>query len=156
MNKLNKNKTPVFICIGAKRSYYDGIAYRIGVALKKEGHIVINDINNVNMEKKLEEVMEYKGNNNYELIAIDLSITNQNDMYSFGVLNSGIKPGNALGRLHRRLGSKSIHIFYKIEGECVGLEDIFELCKGHDKIHDEKFEKLEKTIIEKLIKYYKK
>ena len=53
---LDKDKTPIFACIGAKYSFYDNTSNRIGDTLKQHGLKVVLNFNNVNMKKKLREL----------------------------------------------------------------------------------------------------
>lgn len=146
-------KIPVFLCIGSKNSYYDGVAYRIGVKLKKRGYEVINDINNLNMKDKLKELDKLKEEKSkYVFIAIDLAIGVSKSPYSI-IDSLGILPGSALGREHRRIGNKSIHINFNYHVKCDNNFDMLkELLKTEET--NEKFDKTENEVYEYIIKNY--
>ena len=49
---LDKDKTPIFACIGAKYSFYDNTSNRIGDRLKERGLKCVLNFNNINMQSK--------------------------------------------------------------------------------------------------------
>lgn len=154
LRRLDKDKIPYFLCIGSSKSYYDGIASRIGIKLKEKGFDVLNDINNANMQYKLKELNELKEERDkYEFIAIDLSLGNKN--IDWNVSNKGIKPGLALGREHRRIGNKSIHINLDYFVNYSKEETLFILCMETNMGNDDLFNKVEDDIVREIINYYK-
>lgn len=150
-----KDKTPIFACIGTKKSFYDNTSNRIGYILKENGFNVVLNLNSVNMQNKLKilEKIQNKIENSF-IIAIDLSVSeNRKSVIPYKISKSGIKPGSFLNKKHKELGDVSIKIFVdyfeKVENDFDVLEVI---CKsnGNKKIHE-----IEKEIANKLINYYK-
>lgn len=109
---LDKDKTPIFACIGTKKSFYDNTSNRIGDILKTFGFKVVFNFNNINMKDKLyelDDMMEETDNN--QVIALDLSHSSLNKTSkAFYCYRDGISPGSALGRTHAPIGDVCIKI----------------------------------------------
>lgn len=78
---IQPNKKNIFVCIGTKFSFYDGIAPRIGTFLEQNGEKVYgteyNDINQQNFEERIQEIKNLHKND--FIIAIDLCFIEENE-----------------------------------------------------------------------------
>lgn len=107
---LDINKTPIFACIGAKYSFYDNTANRIGYKLKEHELKAVINFNNINMQEKLEELETLISTvDNPQIIALDLShsFKHKKKYYCY---NTGILPGSGLGYVHKEIGDVCIKI----------------------------------------------
>ena len=149
---LDKDKTPIFACIGAKYSFYDNTSNRIGDTLKQHGLKVVLNFNNVNMKKKLRELDKViRSVDNPQVIAIDLSHSfKHNNKYYCS--KSGIKPGSGIGRTHKSIGDVSIKIMLNAFEEVKDKIDVLVLVSkedGNKEIHE-----TEKHIADTICTFY--
>ena len=127
---LDKDKTPIFACIGAKYSFYDNTSNRIGDRLKERGLKCVLNFNNINMQSKVEELEALVSiTDKPQIIAIDLSHSfKHNNKYNCS--KTGIKPGSGLGRNHASIGDVSIKVMLNaFEDIKTNLDIIMSICK---------------------------
>ena len=103
---LDKNKTPIFACIGTRESFYDNTSNRIGERLKEHGLNVVLNFDNETMQSKLTELETLLFSvDNPQIIALDLVYS---DKYKktdpYYCYKKGINPGSAFNHKHAPIG----------------------------------------------------
>ena len=149
---LDKDKTPIFACIGAKHSFYDNTSNRIGDVLKQHGLNVVLNFNNVNMKKKLRELDKISRSvNNPQIIAIDLSHSSKHNNKYYCSKN-GIKPGSGIGRTHKSIGDVSIKVMLNAFEEIKDKIDILVFVSKEE--GNKEIFKTEKHITDTICTFY--
>lgn len=105
------NQDTIFICIGTDKCIGDSLGPLVGTML--EGQIknkvygtLKNPIHALNLNSKIEEIIEKHGDKN--IIAIDACLGDSNSVGEIILKDKPVKPGRGVGKVLRSVGQNSI------------------------------------------------
>lgn len=113
-HKIDKNRMPVFICIGSMKSMLDSVAPRIGTKLKEKGYDVVgtedNPVTALNIVERIEKEISCFPDSMYQKIYIDCTIAPEHPDRKTLVINRGLQPGGQFNKALPSLGNWFIGI----------------------------------------------
>lgn len=149
---IDRQREPYFVCIGTARSYYDGIAPRIGDRLKSDFKVLgttQHELNNKTLVKRIKEIQRIN-KAKYQIIVIDLCIGESKE--ELICRDGGLTPRAGLSTNHSKIGE--ISIMPNLLAFIGGSDVRDELCKTE--VNDDKFKELEDVLYYEIFKTFRK
>ena len=107
-----KSKEKYFICIGTSKSILDGAAPKVGTELKKIGYNVLGtekeQLNAKNLYQYYDKIRKLE--KTYRVIAVDASISLNNNPSIITHISKPCCPGKGIGNQLYNIGHETIHL----------------------------------------------
>lgn len=116
INMVDRDKMPIFVCIGTMKVNFDSVGPRLGTLLKDEGYIVFGteteQIHALNYEASIRKIVSMYDSSLYQIIPVDATahVKALNRLKDYTVYQEACKPGSGSGKNLSRLGTVFIGI----------------------------------------------